>query len=211
VDALVFSPRAKYLYLGRDGRDTVWSRYNHHANMTAAFYSVVNDTPGRVGPAIEPPPASIHAYYRQFFENDGFPYWPFWENVRSWWAIRNLPNVKLVHFNDLKRDLPGSIRSIAAFLSVPIDERSLPAIVEHCSFDYMKANTAKVSPGGFTWLEGGATTFINLGTNGRWKDVLTPAESVEYEARAVAELGEECAAWLVNGAKSASTPGAPTG
>ena len=32
VDALVFSPRAKYLYIGRDGRDVVWSMYNHHAN-----------------------------------------------------------------------------------------------------------------------------------------------------------------------------------
>jgi aryl sulfotransferase len=32
VDALVYSPKAKYLYIGRDGRDVVWSMYNHHAN-----------------------------------------------------------------------------------------------------------------------------------------------------------------------------------
>jgi aryl sulfotransferase len=32
VDALVFSPQAKYIYIGRDGRDIVWSLYNHHAN-----------------------------------------------------------------------------------------------------------------------------------------------------------------------------------
>ncbi len=25
VDALVFSPEAKYLYIGRDGRDVIWS------------------------------------------------------------------------------------------------------------------------------------------------------------------------------------------
>ena len=31
VDALVFSPKAKYIYIGRDGRDVVWSMYNHHA------------------------------------------------------------------------------------------------------------------------------------------------------------------------------------
>src|SRR5436305_1727175 len=31
VDALVFSPEAKYVYIGRDGRDVVWSMYNHHA------------------------------------------------------------------------------------------------------------------------------------------------------------------------------------
>jgi hypothetical protein len=31
VDALVFSPDAKYIYVARDGRDVVWSFYNHHA------------------------------------------------------------------------------------------------------------------------------------------------------------------------------------
>ena len=27
LDALVFSPKAKYIYIGRDGRDVVWSMY----------------------------------------------------------------------------------------------------------------------------------------------------------------------------------------
>src|SRR3546814_8940526 len=31
VDALVFSPVAKYLYVARDGRDVVWSMYNHRS------------------------------------------------------------------------------------------------------------------------------------------------------------------------------------
>ena len=66
--------------------------------------------------------------------------------------------------------------------------------------DYMKAHAEQVVPlGGMLW-EGGATTFINKGTNGRWKDALTTAEARAYEARAVKELGEECAAWLAVGA-----------
>lgn len=56
VDVLVFSPRAKYLYIARDGRDVVWSMYNHHVNANAAWYAALNDTPGRVGPPIAPPP-----------------------------------------------------------------------------------------------------------------------------------------------------------
>src|SRR5262245_5033872 len=48
VDALVFSPQAKYLYIGRDGRDVVWSLYNHHANANDTYYQWINDTPGRV-------------------------------------------------------------------------------------------------------------------------------------------------------------------
>ena len=37
VDALVYSPKAKYIYISRDGRDIVWSMYNHHANANDAY------------------------------------------------------------------------------------------------------------------------------------------------------------------------------
>jgi aryl sulfotransferase len=196
ADALVFSPKAKYIYVGRDGRDVVWSLYNHFSNAKGELYSMLNDLPGRVGASIEPPPESIHEYYRQWFKNDGYPLWSFWENIRTWWNIRNLPNVKLMHFNDLKRDLPGSIREIARFLDIRIDEQKFPDILTHCSFDYMKSNAEIVAPlGGVIWV-GGAQTFIHRGTNGRWRDTLTPAEVKAYEQRAVKELGAECAAWL---------------
>jgi aryl sulfotransferase len=199
VDALVFSPQAKYIYVGRDGRDMVWSLFNHYANANEHWYGALNDTPGRVGPAIAPPPATAPEFFRQWFEGDGYPFWSYWENVRSWWAIRHLPNVKFVHFNDLKQDLAGSIREIAGFLDIHPDAKSFDRIVEHCGFDYMKANAETVAPlGGMLW-EGGAKTFINKGTNGRWKEALTPAKSRAYEQRAVKELGEDCAAWLANG------------
>jgi aryl sulfotransferase len=199
VDALVFSPCAKYLYIGRDGRDTLWSLYNHHANANDIWYDALNNAPGRVGPPIEPPPESVHDYFRDWLARDGHPFWPFWENVRSWWAVRNLPNVKLVHFGDLKKDLGGSIRDIAAFLDISIDEKTFPAIVEHCSFDYMKAHAEQMAPlNGALW-NGGGKTFINKGTNGRWRDTLTPDDIAAYEARAEAELGPDCAAWLARG------------
>ena len=199
VDALVMSPKARYIYVGRDGRDAVWSLYNHHANANENWYGALNNTPGRVGPPIEPPPDSIHEYYRQWFEGDGYPFWSFWENVRSWWAIRNLPNVKLLHFNEMKADLAGSIRSIAAFLDIPVDEAAFPAIVEHCGFDYMKSHAETVAPLGGAMWNGGAATFINKGTNNRWRDTLKPEDIAAYEARALKELGPECARWLAAG------------
>ena len=153
-----------------------------------------------MGPPLSPPPGSVHDYYRQWFDGDGYPFWSFWENVRSWWGVRNLPNVKLLHFSDLKRDLAGSIRQIASFLETPVDEAAFPRIVEHCTFEYMKAHAETMSPlGGALWNGGGAT-FINKGSNGRWRDTLTPAENAEYEEKAKAELGEECARWLADGA-----------
>ena len=201
VDALVFSPEARYIYVGRDGRDVVWSLYNHHANANALFYSLLNDTPGRVGPPIDPPPADIRDYWRAWLDRDGFPFWSMWDNVRSWWAVRHLPNLLLVHFADLKRDLAGELDRIARFLNVGLDPARHDAVLRHCSFDWMKANASRAAPlGGVLW-DGGAGTFINRGTNGRWRDTLTPADCAEYETRAIAELGPECAAWLANGTR----------
>jgi aryl sulfotransferase len=199
VEALVFSPKAKYIYIGRDGRDVLWSLYNHHAMGNDAMYDALNNSPGRVGPPLEPPPDDIREYWHTWLAKDGFPYWSFWENVRSWWAIRNLPNMMMVHFDVLKRRMPEEMRRIAKFLDIPIDESKWDVIVEHCTFDWMKEHGEKIVPlGGVMW-KGGTKTFINKGTNGRWKETLTAAESAEYEAKALAELGPECAHWLATG------------
>lgn len=199
VDALVFSPRAKYLYIGRDGRDIVWSLFNHHANANAAWYEALNDTPGLVGPPIGPPPDDIHQYWREWMAGDGYPFWSFWDNVRTWWGIRDLPNVLFMHFEALKRDMAGEMRRIAAFLDIEIDESRWDAILEYCSFEWMKRNATKSTPLGGVFWDGGAQVFINKGMNGRWRDVLLPGEVAEYESRAVAELGRHCAHWLATG------------
>ena len=199
VDALVFSPEAKYIYLGRDGRDVVWSFHNHHLNANSEWYGALNETPGLVGPPIKRPCEDVREYFLEWLEKDGFPIWPFWENVRSWWEIRDLPNVLFVHFAGLKADMPGEIRRIAEFLEIPIEESRWDAIVGHCSFDYMKRNATKSVPLGGLFWDGGSQTFIHKGKNGRWREILTEEDCAAYERRAVAELGEECARWLASG------------
>ena len=199
VDALVFSPKAKYIYIGRDGRDVLWSLYNHHANANDLWYQVLNDTPGLVGPRMEKPVESIVQYYNDWLNKDGFPFWSFWENINSWWAIRNLPNIYLIHFQKLKEDMPGEIKKLAAFLDIPINPDKWDAILEHCSFSYMKKHSTKSVPlGGVLW-DGGAETFIHKGLNGRWRAVLTKEESDKYEKMALEYLDEACAKWLQTG------------
>jgi aryl sulfotransferase len=200
VDALVFSPRAKYIFVARDGRDVAWSFYHHHANANDTWYAALNDTPGLVGekiarPGVEEPAA----YFRRWLAQDGYPFWPFWEVVRSWWDIRGLPNVMLLHYAELKADLPGSMRRIARFLDIAIDERSWDATVSHCTFDYMKAHAAESAPLGGIFWDGGAETFINKGVNGRWRDLLSAQDVKAYEDRALTELGPDCAKWLATG------------
>jgi aryl sulfotransferase len=197
--AIPYSPHAKYLYIGRDGRDICWSMHNHFSSFTDEFIKAVNIIPGRVGPPLERGPPEVHDFYLNWMKTNGAPLLSMWDNVRWWWEVRQFPNVRLVHFNDLKADLEGSVRRISAFLEVELGEVDLPKIVAHCTFDYMKENAASSAPRGGSAFVGGAKTFINKGTNGRWRDVLSQAEIDQYDAKALEELGLECSKWLREG------------
>jgi aryl sulfotransferase len=199
VDALVFSNKAKYLYVGRDARDVIWSLHNHHANANAIWYDALNNTPGRVGPEIGLPPETAAEYFTQWLNNNGSPFWPYWENIRSWWEIRDQDNVELIHFADLKQDLPGQIARIATFLDIDVADDTMEKVLHHSSFDYMKNHAAESVPLGGAFWEGGAKTFIHKGNNGRWRDVLDASVSAQYLARAEQELGHDCANWLAQG------------
>jgi len=49
------------------------------------------------------------------------------------------------------------------------------------------------------FFQGGGKTFIHKGTNGRWRDVLTPEEITKYESLASEHLTPDCAQWLATG------------
>jgi hypothetical protein len=115
--------------------------------------------------------------------------------MSPWLDLRVPPN---------EADMPREIRRIADFLGVRIDPANWPAILEHCSFDYMKAHSTKSVPLGGAFWDGGAETFIHKGTNGRWRDELSAADRRLYEKTARRELGQECANWLASGSRKAA-------
>lgn len=202
ADSLVISPKAKYIYLARDGRDVVWSWYNHLLIMKDEFYELINTLPGNADRQHQRPTVDIRQFFHDWLDHDAAPFWPYWTNIQTWWDIRHLPNVKLLHYNELNADLPGEIRRIAEFLDIPIDEAKWPTIVEHCTFAYMKENAEALSPALNDLWEGGMKSFINKGTNNRWRDVLTAEEIQKYEDTARANLSPQCAAWLAAGGDS---------
>lgn len=201
IEALVFSEKAKYVYVGRDGRDIAWSLHNHHRKANDAWYGALNETPGLIGPKL---PRFVegtdpHEYFTAWLESDGQPFWPFWENVRGWWSARNLPNVLMVHFANLKADLEGEMRRIANFLDVQHGEENWPTLIEHCTFDWMQRHGDGIVPAGGVFWEGGTSSFLHKGVNQRWAETLSEEEVARYEARAIEELGEACATWLAAG------------
>jgi aryl sulfotransferase len=201
VDALPWSPDVKYLYVARDVRDLIWSLHRFHSDMTPLFLDLLNNTPGRVGPEIAPADPDIVAYYRTFLETDAYPFWAFWSHVQGWWEMRDRPNVRLIHFNDLKADMEGQIRSLADWLGIAIDPETWPAIVAHSSFDWMRQASEAAPPSMINELFGdGMTALVHKGTNGRWKDVLSPQDVALADEMAEKHLSPDCAAWLRQGA-----------
>ena len=160
VDALVYEPKAKYIYIARDGRDIVWSLFNHHHALNDVFYDGIASLPN-FGPLLpRPETEDVREYFLAWLAGDGHPFWPFWENIRTWWETRNLPNMYFLHFQNLVDDLEGTMRKIAAFLDIPIDESKWDLMVHHCGFDYMKKNATLSTPLGGVIFTGGADSFI---------------------------------------------------
>jgi aryl sulfotransferase len=196
VDALVFHPECRYIVCCRDGRDVAWSLHNHHLRANDAWYDALNKTPGLVGPPIPRANPDPRAAFLHWLRNDGEPFWPYFSHIRSWWEIRDLPNVMFVHYADMKADLEGTVRKVAEFLSIPLSDGLLERAVAHSSFDYMKEHAADCAPLGGIFWDGGATTFIHKGTNKRWVDTLTKEDVDEFMAKATAELPADCVEWL---------------
>ncbi len=201
VDALVFSPDVKYIYVARDARDVVWSAYHHHASLTASAIDAFNDS-GGAGPLITPCTGSVREYYLHWLEHDALPGspldQPFWPHVRSWWEQRLRNNVLLLHHASIVADMPCELRRLAAFLGLELAEAAIPAIAEHCEIGYMRAHAANL-PAFTRVFAQGAASFFHKGTNGRWREQLTPDEIARCDEIAARELAPDCAHWLRTG------------
>jgi aryl sulfotransferase len=197
--ATPFSPSVKYLYIGRDGRDVLWSAYNHATSFTEAAWAAVNASEGP-WPKWGPIEMDVRDYYLNWLRTDTMPNFhdlSFWDHVQSWWDERHRPNVLLLHYANLIADLPGEMRRLVEFLQIEVDEARLPSLVQRCDIDYMRSRA-----GGDrmeTMFKEGAASFFNKGVNGRWKDVLSPEEIALCDEVAARRLTPDCAEWLRTG------------
>jgi len=113
-------------------------------------------------------------------ETDGYPYWSHLHHAETWWNYRHLPNIRLVHYADLLADLEGEMRGLASYLDIEVPEECWPNVVDACTFESVKKDPEKVVGDMSAMFEGGAQTFINKGTNGRWRGVLSEADLALY-------------------------------
>lgn len=211
LDALPYYPQIRYIYVGRDTRDVFISLWNHYRSYTDYAYKMFAAGDPEGGP-IPQCPHDPRDFWRAWITRGGFPWetdgWPFWSHhyhAASFWQFRHLPNLLLVHYNNLLTDPASQMRRIAEFVGIGVPAERWPALVDAASFETMRQQADKLVPETFLMFEGGPTRFVYKGTNGRWRDVLDVDDLACYE-RAAAALPPGLRRWLEAGSLVAGVP-----
>ncbi len=204
-DALPIYDEVKYIHVARGGLDACFSFHNHFVNFTPQAIGGIEriaQLDGDTG-GFPPPPEDPRDFFLSWLDLADHDVMPvanaFFDIERSYWNERGRQNLLLVHYNDLKADLSGEMKRIAAFLGIETPAALWPQLVEAATFESMKTQGTALLPGIEMAVKGGHQTFLNKGTNGRWKDVLTPDDIAAYRTRAAQELPPALNDWLENG------------
>jgi len=148
------APGARYIYVAR-----------HPVSCFASCVDFVATNVGAMAPAM---PA-----YEEWFLSPGLMWWGTWsDHVKGWWdRSRRDANVLFVYFEDMKRDLPGTVKRVAEFLGVPpLTAAELDSAVRKTSFAYMQEHQDNFEMHPPHVLQTNATLFVR-GTADRHKDV----------------------------------------
>jgi len=118
----------------------------------------------------------------------------------SYWRFRDVENVHLYHYSDLKRDLQGTIASMAAATGIALHADQLAQYTAAASFDSMKRNADQFAPESGRGFWKRETDFFARGANAQWKEALSAQQIAAFDAR-LAQLLPDAAArhWLLNG------------
>ena len=82
---------------------------------------------------LEPGAVSIDEFARETFIPSG----EYWKHLLSWWHRRNDDNVLYLVYEHMREDLPGTIRRVAEFIGVPLDDELMAITEEHASLNFM--------------------------------------------------------------------------
>lgn len=212
MDGIPYDERVTYICVGRDPRDVALSWDNHMANANMLALLAARDA------------AVGNADIAEFLEN-GPPPMPesererFWmwvsdptpatetgssllatlNHLHSFWQVRSRKNVIMLHYADLKADLEGQMRALAARLSIEVPENRWPDLVQAATFEEMRRNADKTAPGVTESIWQDNRQFFRSGTVGQWAGLFEEGDETRYETR-IAELAEpEFARWAHRG------------
>lgn len=64
----------------------------------------------------------------------------YWTHLKSWWQRRDDPDVMFMAYEHMKADLNSTIRKVAAFMQIELDDELLTITEEHASLAFMQTH-----------------------------------------------------------------------
>ncbi len=210
LDGLPSHPGVRHVCVGRDPRDVALSWDRHFRNtdfpqtIQARLRAVGLDDLAELGidPADPPapPPEDPAERFRLFVDNDklsveGGSLLGFAAHMRQAWQARRRGDVLLVHYADLRADLAGEMRRVAAFLGIAVDEADWPALVDEAGFDAMRARADDLAPAAPAGIWKDNREFFAEGRLGGWRSL--PGDVLaRYDERARELLPADLRRWV---------------
>lgn len=209
-DLLPHDDRVTFITVGRDPRDVAVSMAHHIDNVDIA--RLVQERVDAVGGDdlagmdLPPPPATDAPLVDRFWhwvETDGDlraeGLREMVAHLGSFWARRGQPNVVLLHYDDLQRDLVGQMAALAARLGLDRSLERLEQLAPAASFAQMRADAGNTAPNGDQTFWRNTADFFHRGESGQWRDVAGD-ELTRYEERLDAlGVDGEFRRWLHHG------------
>lgn len=143
---------AQYIYTFRDPRDVAASL------IRKGRYGTEHEKRG---------PDGVTAIVRREIRGDAF------------WRTRE--NLWLGRYEDISRDVPGLVRSLADFLRVPVDDGTVARIVDHVSVERQRERVGDLRASSVDPSLRITANHITDGAEGAWRSTLTPDEVVAIE------------------------------
>lgn len=196
MDGLPWSDEVTYVGVGRDPRDVVLSFADHSTNFDRERAAELRAAAG-VGEA--PRPIGFETL-REWIDEDSPPE-RFGSTLRftahhlsTLWAVRDRPNVHLFHYADMRRDLPGELKRLAAALGIDAD---VDALAPALTLEAMRSRADETAPNAAAGIFRSPARFFAAGRTGAWRDAISAEDLARYDER-ILELcpDEELRAWL---------------
>lgn len=220
LDGLPYEACVTYICIGRDPRDAALSMSNHMDNLDLASFAQARVAAAAIDgltadPEVHLPPRPADELQRfwQWVDDDTPPTGHSsslvraLHHVQTFWDAPAAADVVLIHFEDLRTDLEGQMRSLADRLAINVPNRLWPALVQAATFGEMRANAAMTAPNADSRLWQDNNQFFHRGTSGQWRHLLNDDDLDRYRARAYAVGSAEVVDWVHRGTLSRAAIG----